>query len=199
MQLKRVLGVHGVLRAVQVSHLRTSSTRSDVLCRVDGRSVTPPPSPSSQLSTHCVHMDEHAVTATTLGVMGRLSLRRSASDGVVEFDGLLDRLLLVQLVPFRTCWGSASGPECLASSLLYPPSTRQAVRSHCGFSKVSPDPSVRCTYTIEASRRLDAMVMTMITRPVLPSHSLCLLLLQSEWALVLFSVWRNARIARYAT
>ena len=66
--------------------------------------------------------------------------------------------------------------------------------------QVSTDPSVRCTYTIEASRRLDAMVMAMIARSDLPSQSLSPSPVgQSEWASVLFPVWRDARIAQYAT
>ena len=95
-----------------------------------------------------------------------------------------------------TCWSSASGPEYLATSLLPPPSTRRAVRPHWIF-RVSPDPSVRCTHTIEASRRLDAMTVTVTARPVLPSHSLCLVFLRvrvnGPWSRSLFGVMLASR------
>ena len=55
--------------------------------------------------------------------------------------------------------------------------------------------SVRCTYSIEIFRRLDAVTMTILTRPVRPTYrSLSPPGGQDAWALVTFPVWRKVRI-----
>ena len=74
------------------------------------------------------------------------------------FDGLLVRFLLDQLVPFLACWELCAESSQLHCFILIQTALRAG--SHSGLS---PDPKVRCTYSVEASRRLDAMTVTMIS------------------------------------
>ena len=79
-----------------------------------------------QLLAHCLHMGEHDVTSHPLeNVLA--SLVPFCLRPRLWLGGLLDRLHIVQLVLSLTCRSSTSGPENLATSLLHPPPTHQAL------------------------------------------------------------------------
>ena len=133
-----VLGVHGVLRVVH-SDLHLLTDVAVLLCarRSSG--------PLQCRLTWCHSVAAPRCQPTVCTRVNMPSAPKPWGDGLAAnapfclrrrrwFDGLLDRLLLVKLVPFLTCWRSALGPEHLTTSLLHPPSTRRAVGSHCGFS-----------------------------------------------------------------